>query len=66
MITLIATILAILGCVNWLVVGIFTFNIITFIFGTGIFARIIYSIIGIAGLWLIFILIKEKGKLSKI
>ena len=66
MVTLIATILAILGCVNWLIVGIFSFNIVTFIFGVGIFARIIYSIIGIGGLWLVFILIKEKGKLSKI
>lgn len=66
MITLIATIISIIGCINWFVIGIFSFNFITWIFGAGIFARVIYVIVGLAGMWLTFVLIKEKGKLSKI
>lgn len=66
MVTLIATIIAIIGCINWLVVGVFSFNLVTWIFGVGIFARIIYAIVGLAGIWLIFILIKKRGKLSNL
>ncbi|MGN1258975.1 MAG: DUF378 domain-containing protein [Christensenellales bacterium] len=62
-VTLIATIITIVGACNWFLVGVFTFNLITWIFGAGVFARIIYAIVGIAGFWLIFILIKYKGKL---
>lgn len=61
-VTLIALILTIVGAVNWFLVGVFTFNLVTWIFGIGIFARIIYAIIGIAGFWLIYVLIRNKGK----
>jgi len=63
-ITLIATIIAIIGCLNWFLVGVFTFNLVTLIFGAGIFARIIYAIVGIAGFWLVYVLIKNKGRLD--
>ena len=66
MITLIATIIAIIGCVNWFLVGVFTFNLVTWIFGAGIIARIVYGIVGIAGFWLIYVLIKKRGKISEI
>jgi len=62
-ITLIATIIAIIGCVNWFLVGVFTFNLVTLIFGAGIFARIIYAIVGLAGFWLVYVLIAKKGRL---
>lgn len=63
-ITLIATIIAIIGCLNWFLVGVFTFNLVTLIFGAGIFARIIYAIVGVAGFWLVYVLIRNKGKLA--
>ena len=62
-ITLVATIIAIVGCVNWFLVGVFTFNLVTMLVGAGIFARIIYAIVGIAGFWLIYILVIRKGRL---
>ena len=61
-ITLIALILTIVGAVNWFLVGVFTFNLVTWIFGIGIFARSIYAIIGIAGFWLIYALVRNRGK----
>lgn len=61
-VTFIALILTIIGACNWFLVGIFTFNLVTWIFGVGIFARIIYALVGVAGFWLIFMLIKNRGK----
>lgn len=43
--------LIILGALNWLLIGAFNFNFVTAIFGSiPIFAKIIYIIIGIAGI----------------
>ncbi len=46
--------LVIIGAVNWLLVGLFKFDLVTFLFGdlTWI-SRIIYIIIGLCGLYLI-------------
>ena len=44
--------LVIIGAINWLLVGLFKFNLVDAIFGSlSILARIIYIIVGIAGLW---------------
>ena len=51
-INIIALLLIIIGAINWGLVGLFEFNLVDFIFGAGtILARIIYSLVGIAGLW---------------
>ena len=48
----IALTLVIIGAINWLLVGLFKFNLVDSIFGSLSFlARIIYTIVGIAGLW---------------
>ena len=55
--TIIAYLLVIVGAVVWLLVGLFDFNVVSFIFGAGnmaLVSRIIYSLVGVAGLWLIF------------
>lgn len=44
--------LVIIGAINWLLVGLFEFNLVDAIFGSlSILTRIIYIIVGIAGLW---------------
>lgn len=44
--------LVIIGALNWLLVGIFSFNLVDSIFGELSFlTRIIYALVGIAGLW---------------
>ena len=44
--------LVIIGALNWLLVGLFQFNLVDSIFGElSILSRIIYTIVGIAGLW---------------
>ena len=48
-----ALILVIAGALNWLLIGLFQFDLVAAIFGgqAGAFSRIIYTIIGIAGIW---------------
>ena len=62
MITVIAMILMILGAFNWFSVGVFDFNFINWIFTSNAYigARILYGIVGVAGLWLVFYLSYNK------
>ena len=55
-------ILAIIGAINWLLVGLFRFDLVAYICGgqASTLSRIIYTIVGIAGLWCISLLFKEK------
>ena len=47
----IALTLVIIGAVNWLLIGLFNFDLGATIFGTmSVFSRIISSLVGIAGL----------------
>lgn len=46
--------LVIVGAIVWGIIGIFNFNLVDALFGTGsAFSRIIYTLVGIAGLYLI-------------
>lgn len=45
--------LVVIGALNWLLIGIFQFDLVAAIFGgqSAVGSRIIYSIIGLAGIW---------------
>ena len=46
--------LVIIGAVNWLLVGIFRFDLVAYLFGSlSWLSRIIYTSVGLAGLYLI-------------
>lgn len=46
--------LVIIGAVNWLLVGIFRFDLVAYIFGNlSWLSRIIYAVVGLSGLYLI-------------
>lgn len=48
----IALILIIIGAINWGLIGLFNFNLVDTIFGAmSIVSRIIYTLVGIAGLY---------------
>lgn len=51
-------ILVIIGALNWLLVGLFKFDLVAAIFDgpTSLFSRIIYVLVGLAGLWCIGLL----------
>lgn len=51
---LITLTLVIIGAINWLLVGLFKFNLVDAIFGSlSAITRIIYILVGISGLWAI-------------
>lgn len=53
-ISYIALTIAIIGAVNWGLIGLFNFNLVAFLFGDmTLLARIIYSLVGLSGLYLI-------------
>lgn len=53
--------LIILGAINWGLLGIFQFDLVANIFGyMSVFSRIIYSIIGISGLYAISFFIRNN------
>ena len=59
----IALVLGIIGALNWGVVGLFRFDCVAFLFGgqTGAISRVIYALVGLAGLWCITMLFREDG-----
>ncbi len=47
-------ILAIVGALNWGLVGAFDFNLVDYLFGAGsVISRIVYALVGLSGLALI-------------
>ncbi len=62
MIDIIALILAVIGCLNWGLIGIFQFDLVAWIFGgqDALLSRIIYTVVGLAGLWCVSFLFRKK------
>ena len=51
-ISYLALTLVIVGALNWLLIGIFEFNLVDTLFGVGSFlSKTIYILVGISGLW---------------
>ena len=60
----IALILSIIGCLNWGLIGLFQFDLVAWIFGgqTAVISRLIYGLVGLAGLWCITLLFRKVGE----
>ena len=58
----IALALAIIGALNWGSIGLFTFDVVAWICGgaTSIAARIIYTLVALAGVWCISLLFRPE------
>lgn len=53
--TWVAIVLAVIGAVNWGLIGLFDFNLVSAIFGPmSTMSRIVYVLVGLAGLYLVF------------
>lgn len=55
-------ILSIIGCANWGLVGLFQFDLVAWLFGgsSSLLSRIIYTVVGLAGLWCISFLFRDR------
>lgn len=59
---IIAFILLVIGGLNWLLVGIFDFDLVAAVFGElSAFARIIYILVGLSAIWLTISAIYRKA-----
>lgn len=58
-----ALLLSIIGSLNWGLVGIFQFDLVAWLFGgqDSMFSRIIYTLVGLAGLWCISFLFRRRS-----
>ena len=61
-----ALILSIIGAVNWGLVGICQFDLVAGLFGgqTGLVSRIIYTLVGLAGLWCVSLLFRRHNRVG--
>lgn len=59
-----ALILVIVGALNWGSVGFFAFDCVAFLFGgqTATVSRIVYALVGLAGIWCITLLFRDNGR----
>lgn len=57
-----AIILVIIGALNWGLIGLFNFDLVAALFGgsMSILSKIIYSLVGLAGAYLIYLLFRLK------
>lgn len=62
MLNKISLVLVIIGALNWLTIGLFGFDCVGAVFGgqMAILSRIIYTLVGIAGLWSISFLFSHN------
>ncbi|MBE6973983.1 MAG: DUF378 domain-containing protein [Ruminococcaceae bacterium] len=58
-----ALLLSIIGSLNWGLVGIFQFDLVAWLFGgsDSIISRILYTVIGLAGIWCVSLLFRRRN-----
>lgn len=59
-----ALILVIVGALNWLLVGLFQFDLVAALFGGqhALVSRIVYTLVGLAGIWSLSLLFRERER----
>ena len=58
----IALIFVIIGAVNWGLVGLFQFDMVSWMFGGAgaILSRVVYTLVALAGIWTISLLFRDS------
>ena len=62
----IALILSIIGCVNWGLIGLFQFDLVAWLFGGqgSVVSRVIYTLVGLAGVWCTTLLFRKGQRIE--
>ena len=63
----VALVLVIIGAINWALIGIFQFDLVAYLFGgqSAVVSRIVYTIVGAAGLWCVSLLFGERAAVKE-
>ncbi|MBR2020358.1 MAG: DUF378 domain-containing protein [Clostridia bacterium] len=64
----IALILTVIGALNWGSIGLFQFDIVAWICGgqSSLLSRIIYTVVGLAGIWCISLIFRARETFDEI
>lgn len=64
----IALILTIIGALNWGSIGLFQFDLVAWIGGgtSSLLSRVIYTVVGLAGIWCISLLFRARESFDRI
>ena len=64
----IALILTVIGALNWGSIGLFQFDIVAWICGgqASLLSRIIYTVVGLAGIWCISLIFRARETFDEI
>ena len=63
----IALVLSIIGGINWGLIGFFRFDLVAYLFGgqTASASRVVYALVGLAALWCISMLFRDRGEVDE-
>ena len=64
----IALVLTIIGALNWGSIGLFQFDLVAWICGgsSSLLSRVIYTVVGLAGVWCISLLFRAREVFDRI
>lgn len=64
----ISLILVIIGALNWGGIGIFNFDTVAYLFGgqSATVSRVIYTLVGLAGIWCISLLFRDREHVDEV
>ena len=67
MLNKLALIITIIGALNWGSIGLFQFDLVAWIFGGAdtLLARIVYTVVALAGIWCISLLFRSREALEE-
>ena len=59
----VSLLLVIIGAINWALIGVFQFGLVAWIFGgqAAVLSRVVYTLVGAAGIWCISLLFRENA-----
>ncbi len=61
--TWVAIILSVIGAINWGLVGLFNFDVVSALFGTmSTLSRIVYVLVGLSGVYLLFAAVTAENR----
>ncbi len=68
MLSKLALIITIIGALNWGSIGLFQFDIVAWICGgqSSLLSRIIYTLVGLAGIWCISLIFRARDSFEQI
>lgn len=60
----VALVLVIIGALDWLLVGLLRNDLVASLFGgpASLISRVIYTLVGVAGIWCISLLVRDRTK----